>query len=154
MKKKITVRPITPPIRRAKENEIYITVESYIVRQERAEEEYGDWYTEESNSIKRITKAKPTTWDFYARDVSNKIFNAKKIYIVAVTYSSGDTFGRCEGKLDIYKIFSKKKEAEALADRINKEEKNFDVGPTDPYPEWIGYFESISHVEVLEFEYE
>lgn len=76
------------------------------------------------------------------------------IYAVVVSYSTGDTFGRCEGCLAIPIAFVDVKEANAIAKQIDQESKQGVDGDRfqDPtygfYKSWTGYFEHKNGVEV------
>jgi len=74
------------------------------------------------------------------------------IYAVMVHYSTGDTFGRCEGCIAIPIAFVDLNEANAVAKKIDQESKNSDDRFSDPtygfYKSWTGYFEHTDGVEV------
>jgi hypothetical protein len=76
------------------------------------------------------------------------------VYAILVHYSTGDTFGRTEGCIDIPIAFVSVEEANKVAKEINSFDKrsNTDDQLRDPkygfYKGWTGYFESMTGVEV------
>lgn len=67
----------------------------------------------------------------------------KNIYVVKVTYSTGNTFGHSCGNVTFPEIFTTAEEANTVATAINNKEYT-NCG------RWTGYFESLEGVEVLE----
>lgn len=126
-------------------------------------EKYGDW-SESSNIVYRSAKiskneyGEPIDWEAKVGDV---------VFLVHVTYGSGDSFGHSSGNSEIIEVLQTAEEAEALANLIEKnyaDHPNYffgKVGDKDnpnyiPYKgrhisttTWKGYFESLEGVHVI-----
>jgi hypothetical protein len=72
-------------------------------------------------------------------------FIGKQLYIVSVTYTTGDTFGTSYGHVAIKGVFTNQEEAENLCTSIND-------GTYKGYAEWDGYFESLESVKFESFQ--
>lgn len=124
-------------------------------------EEYGQWETNKETTIHSVslTKPKPKTSDIWSEKF-NVLFDTKVgdvVYVLYMTYSSGDSFGFSEGEHETIWLFKDK----SLAEAARKEYENcntyridivVDSGETLKLtnPAW-GYFENISSCDVLEF---
>lgn len=94
--------------------------------------------------------------------VEFEIIPDKVYYLVSVSYSTGDSFGRYEGQLDHIDLFQTNEAAEALAKLISanerpssKKSKSIIKYKTENGTEvecycgsWKGYFESFNGVDV------
>lgn len=146
-------KKLTPPVKDTR-NSLFVEIESMCVHSFRSDEPYGDWGSEHQCSVQKISRNKDLlkTWDFTEYKVPNDVYNSQNLYIVAVTYSSGDSFGRSSGNLAIAYITESPDEALKVKNDLLK-----DVNPSedDPktqcrgYAEWNGYFEHIESVDIV-----
>jgi hypothetical protein len=152
--KKINIHPLTKPNPEvpADGKTVYISTSENCVHSTQEDVKWGRWEKVYQCSVEYITKNKPNSWHFEAKVVPPEVYNAERVYLVCIFYSSGDSFGNSKGNLDVYKVLSNKEEAIALAKKIQEEGKDFQH-PKDEFPQWCGYFEKVERVELLESEY-
>lgn len=74
----------------------------------------------------------------------------KKVFVVLVEYSTGDSFGKTEGCGYIEGVYQTHEEAEMVKEAI---EDNTYCGPETWVP-WIGFFESLEAVSIKEMRVE
>lgn len=83
-------------------------------------------------------------------DVDADLKEGDSVFVVTVTYSTGDTFGHSTGNMEVEGIYTNAKEAKDIADLIENDTGDADNyrKAKDYYPVWSGYFESVSDVRV------
>lgn len=69
----------------------------------------------------------------------------KAVYVLVVTYQSGDTFGSSHGNWTVIGIYKQETKANKLLNQINKD-------TYQGYKPWDGYFERLESVEVIPME--
>lgn len=97
-------------------------------------QEYGGievYYSKDNACLGYITNTLEADFDVKPGDV---------VFVVVVQYSTGDTFGRSDGQIHIYKIFNKYDEAADVQSKILN-------GEISDYV-WTGYFEHLEDVYV------
>lgn len=155
--KKINIQPITKrEITAIPDGKtVYAVTSSTCTRDYQEDKEWGSWERTYNCKVLYITKNKPDSYrNVTALEVSQEVYNADKVYLVCVTYGTGDTFGHSTGNLDVYKVFADKEAAKELATRIIAEGNDFSYPKGEYAPTWTGYFENVDDVEVFETEYE
>jgi len=103
--------------------------------------EVGDWFL----------TAKPKEFHYDPVPVPDWDPEAKVIYAVVVHYSTGDTFGRIEGCIDLPIAFVSYEEAQRVAKELQADSKKDETFVDSKYgffKSWTGYFESLDGVEV------
>lgn len=86
-----------------------VSVKTYrrTVSYDRDPEPYGDWHEELDSGIDSVTlRSKSTRHDW---DLEEEVFDildgSTQCHVVAVFYSDGDSFGRCDGKMEVVWAF-------------------------------------------------
>lgn len=82
--------------------------------------------------------------------VSFKPVKGKKIWVVIVTYSDGDTFSTMHGLWTIQGVYLNEADAKRAYDKVLKEKDlspNFNAKPYVSEP-WKGYFASLESVDI------
>jgi len=90
-------------------------------------------------------------------DVEFEPVTGAEVFLVVVTYSSGDTFGSSSGKVSIVGCYEEESQADSIASDIRADDNNTDhfgdnkKGKKERftgYKPWTGYFEGLEGVEV------
>lgn len=136
------------------EKKLYVGYDIWRIRggQELSEETYSDKADEycdnklygvfkDKNSIK-----KAIMWEEFF--VPEEVYNGSTIFLIAIVYTTGDTFGISYGHLAIADWAATKKEAEEIMEKTEK--KSSYQNRIDGYS-WNGYFESIEEKYIEEF---
>lgn len=141
---------------------LYVSEICRSISQKFPEEEFGDWYAEYDNQITGVSTSKES-WREEEFDVPFEASVGDTVYVLYMTYSSGDSFGRSEGNSKIIWIFKDKSlayEAHAVYDTASNDTYNnsdtldvvIDNGQvlslSNPS---AGYFENMSSCTVEEF---
>ena len=117
--------------------------------------------TSESHYIRGIKVVDATKYSNL--EVGFKVVPNKTYYLLYAIYSTGDSFGHDDGRIAFIDMFESKKVADANAKRLEKHyraERGYgknrysvkltnSTGKSYAYcPPWMGYFESLSNIEV------
>lgn len=146
-------KKLTPPVEDTR-NALFVETESLCVHSFQSDEAYGDWGSEHQYSVQKISRNKDLLrkWDFTQYKVPKDVYESPNLYIVTVTYSSGDTFGSSSGLLAIAYITENPDEALKVRDNLNQ---GCNPSEDDPktqcggYARWDGYFEHIESVDIV-----
>ena len=121
----------------------------------REPEQYGSWeehYDSEVTNVRRITDDEDRP---YRSDVFAVPEGTEKVYVVYMIYSTGDSFGRSTGNIDIIHACADETAAHALAEKITKNADEYSIEFVDDFGRDIkisnrgaGYFERIDYVAV------
>lgn len=74
----------------------------------------------------------------------NDITKEKEVYIIAVIYSDGDTFGTYHGNVQIWSVHSSLEEAE---------KEMTDIPESKEWKAWEGYFSSLEEMKIVKLPY-
>jgi hypothetical protein len=123
----------------------------------------GHCETSTSLSVNCLCRESPETFGTDI-EVSPKVYNSEKAYLVVARYSTGDTFSRNRGEYAFIAVFPNSKEAGILKKEIEKhseeyyddkhQESSFESAMENPaygtklYCPWIGYFDRLEYVEI------
>lgn len=83
-------------------------------------------------------------WTKIVKEIKDE--NQKDFFVIAVIYSTGNTFGRSEGHISIVDICESLGDAEEIITQI-KDKKYNEKG----YNDWEGYFENLTDVYAEKF---
>lgn len=85
-------------------------------------------------------------WNTYSErlDVNFEPTAGKEVFVVVVTYQTGDTFGHSTGNVSIVDVFDSESSADKTARAIRK-------GTFGTYRDWQGYFEHLEDIEIHRF---
>lgn len=140
---------------------LYVKTKSYCYESHRSEEEYGDWYSNSDFSIKGVYANKPDGWDVESFDLPFECNIGDPVFVLWMTYSSGDSFGHSEGNGEVLWVFkdplialNAKRVWEKANDKDGHYEvefladNNLKVKMSNPA---AGYFENMSSLELESF---
>ena len=154
MKVRKEPKPLTPP-QEVKGKELYFEVSELCVHSESGEGAYADWSETYDCSLEKVSRNKEllNRLNFYAHRVPDEVYNANTVYVVVVTYNTGNSFGRAEGKLALAFVTENPDEAIAAKNAIeNNTYASFYTSPKwlagSGYTEWNGYFERVTSVDI------
>jgi len=165
-------KKLTPPPVDTR-NKLYFEIEESVQRDYHSGEQYGEWETIKNCQLTKISRNKDLLrkWNFTSHQVNEEVYNAQYLYVVVVTYSSGDSFGRSEGNLAIAFVTENSDEAIKCRDAILEQEeyenrysfrdksgkkpkwddafKDHPKSVCKGYSPWSGYFEHVSDVDIV-----
>lgn len=118
-------------------------------------EQFGDWYEHRNREYHDTAEIVKNGYGCDMFPGNEPVKAGGTIYVVIVTYSSGNTFGSSSGNCSEVWAFDNREQAKACAELIRE---NGSDGPFTQefqghqfYTSWVGYFESIEYVDVYEF---
>jgi hypothetical protein len=146
-------RKLTPP-KKDERQSIYVETKSTCTHDYHDGKRFGDWEKTYSNKVEKISRNKDllNKWNFEEYKVPDETYAASTLYLVVVTYSSGDSFGRSEGNTSVAYITENSGEALEIRDMINvgkkpsKDDQKYQHGG---YAPWDGHFERVSDVDIV-----
>ena len=119
-------------------------------------EQYGSWERRYDNAVTKVSRNSKLLhrYNFTACKVPDEVYNAPYVYIVVVTYNTGDSFGTSSGNIAIAFITENPGEALEAKDVIENGDGWTDKWCDHPksassYPRWQGYFESVESVDIV-----
>lgn len=137
---------------------ICVTYDEFCTHNEREGVEYGSWSEHYDSSVTgayRIGDDEKAPWDSETFVVPD---DATEVFVVYMIYSTGDSFGNADGKIDIMHCTSNEEAADALAKQVVENNESFSIKFTDDFGREIsidnrgaGYFEHIDHIGVERF---
>jgi len=151
MKKPKKLTP--PPVDNRKE--LHVEIKSSCVYDECEGVQFGSWEKKFDETVVKISRDYKilNRFVFSSYKVPDEVYNATYVYIVAVTYSSGDTFGSSSGNTAIAFITENPEEALKAKDAVecNWSKPEWSKHPKNvaQYPSWTGYFESVENVKIV-----
>ncbi len=157
----LTPRKISRPKRNPEleDNVLYIEKNEVCTKDYHSGEQWGEWERSYDISLVRCTRDKSEIVNDHSYEtfnVSAETYAAKKVFIVTVTYESGDTFGRSYGNNQIAFVTHDEALALDVKNAIEAEDGSWDKyqGNEDGcgYASWDGYFERLNCAEVYEEE--
>jgi len=104
-----------------------------------------EWSTRYDPELTAVYSEFPENFQFSYEKFSVD-FDSTEVYVLAVVYSSGDTFGNSSGNLAIVGIYETIEQAREI-------EKSILSNTFDPekYHPWGGYFERIEEIKIEKF---
>ena len=170
-------KTITKPVN-VNTKEIYVEESSKCISESRSDEPYGDWSRSYDDRVINISQNKDilNKWNFKTYKVPDIVYEAKNLYLVVVTYSTGNSFGRSDGHVETAFITEDPDEANDAATALWKQTeynqysrypslyeeeleklkptwdniwKNHPKATHPGYAPWDGYFERVDHVDVV-----
>jgi hypothetical protein len=111
-----------------------------------------------SDRVDRVSDRVEVRRGWYGNDTFDVEPNERGlVYAVIARYSTGDTFGRDDGRVQVMDVFDNNEEAAALTEALECSEHdkseavvNFELkhGGREYYLPWVGYFEHLENVDV------
>jgi hypothetical protein len=122
-------------------------------------ERYGDWEKSYDSSVTGVRVLREDEESGYSSETFLLPDDATTAYVVYMVYSTGDSFGRSSGEIDIIHCTASSDKAHALAKMVTENPNEYSIKFTDDFDREVsiynrgaGYFESIEYVEVLSFD--
>lgn len=125
-------------------------------------EEYGDWYQSYNFSVEGVSLTSRDRWNEETFEVDVDVKAGEPVFVLYMVYSTGDSFGRADGKGEVLWVFKDADTArEAL--RLWKEENDkrdpeYSVKFEDDSGRVVqlsnpgaGYFENVSYIDLETF---
>ena len=138
--------------------ELHIQYNSYCVDSKDADEPFGEWYSEYDFSIKGASLTASERYDNETFNVDSDVKAGDPVFVLYMTYSSGDSFGSSEGEGEVLWAFKDATLAAAARSAWKKggDEKaqsiEFEIDGGRKIklsnPAW-GYFENMSSVDLV-----
>lgn len=118
-------------------------------------EQYGDWREDYRFSITGAKVVDEKYKTSYEEDGFRIPAGCTQVYILYVTYDTGDSFGQAFGRGEVLHAFGSREVAQAALDALNANKNEFSVKVKDDFGREIfisnpgaGYFESIDDVDL------
>lgn len=135
--------------------ELHIEIISSCVYDECEGVQFGSWGKQFNETVTKVSRDCKflNRFSFSSYKVPDEVYNSTYVYIVVVTYSSGDTFGSSSGNTAIAFITENPDEALKAKDAAehdwSKPEWSEHPKNVSRYPTWTGYFERVENVEIV-----
>ena len=151
-----TPKKLTPPPVDTRK-ELFVEETSSCVRDYHEGVQFGEWEQQYDNDVTKVSRDSKllNRYNFTACKVPDEVYDASYVYIVVVTYSTGDTFGNSSGNLAIAFITENPEEAlkakeviETVTDGWTEEWCKHPKSVAS-YPRWQGYFERVESVNIV-----
>lgn len=134
---------------------VLVEYEERCTHSEREKVQFGSWSENYSSSITNVRRISDDEDRPYHSEVFTVPEGTEQVYVVYMIYSTGDSFGRSEGNIDIVHCTASEDAAHELADRITKNPDEYTIEFKDDFGRDIkisnrgaGYFEHIDYVAV------
>lgn len=151
MKKIKTPKKIEPP-KVDERLSLYIEIDQTCTRDEREDVEWGSWETHYDSSVTKVSRNKDllNKWNFESFSVPQSTYDAEYVYVVVVTYESGNTFGRSYGNVTVAFVTENPDDAVDAKEAIDKgwTDEWRDHPNSCGYAPWDGYFERVQSVNI------
>lgn len=86
-------------------SELYVDTYCRCVEDYHSGEQFGDWHAAYDFSINRVRKSKPPGYEYEKFSVEFDVVPGDQVFVLSMTYSDGDSFGRAEGKGEVLWVF-------------------------------------------------
>lgn len=139
---------------------VFITTTDRCISSHHSSEQFGDWHEDYNSSVDNVFKEKPVYNSGEEFPVDAEVGDA--VFIVYMTYSTGDTFGRSSGRGEVLWAFKDIEKAKALcktanaANNTNDLDNEYSLEFLDDDDEKrslsnpaYGYFEDMSDCEII-----
>lgn len=140
---------------------LYVNYNQVCVENQEAEEEYGDWYCAFRHYFNKVSLTPNINSEDDIDeefDVDYEVNIGDTVYVLYMEYSSGDSFGRSDGNIEIIWVFKSKELANSAKENYNAHQgasiidciTDSGVRMSLSNPAY-GYFENIENVDIKEF---
>ena len=125
---------------------------------EREPEQWGSWSESYDSSVTDAYQIGDDERAPYGSETFVVPDGASEVFVVYMIYSTGDSFGHADGKIDIIHCIASEEAADKLAKYITENPGEYSIKFTDDFDREIslynpgaGYFERINYVSVEKF---
>lgn len=134
---------------------ICVTYDEICTHRKSPKERYGDWSESYSSSVTGAYRIGDDAQAPYESETFLVPDDATEVFVVYMIYSTGDSFGNADGKIDIIHCTVSEEAADKLAKMITENPDEYTIKFTDDFDREIslynpgaGYFERISYVGI------
>lgn len=142
--------------------DLYVKYELNCLDNYHSGEQYGDWYAHYDFSVKGVSLSEPEAYGCYEKFGLKEVELGDVVYVLWMTYSSGDSFGSSTGNGEVLWVFKDVKlalRAKQLYEKINADDNcMFSIEMETEDGEKFkmsnpaaGYFENMGSIEVSTF---
>lgn len=142
--------------------ELFVQYDERCTHSEREPVEYGSWREEYDFRVKSVSLTSRDSWNEEKFGVRFEVTAGEPVFVLYMTYDTGDSFGRAYGKGEVIWVFKDANVAtEAMKrwkDENDKRDPDFSVDFLDEAGEWVkmsnpaaGYFENMGYLELSTF---
>ena len=143
--------------------EMFVQYTSNCTHSYREPVEYGDWNEEYDFTVQGATASSRGRWGGLAHDEEkfNLAFDAEvddTVYVLWMTYSTGDSFGHGSGYGEILWVFKDRVAANTALVRVRENSKEYSINFLDDSGQVVtfsnpgsGYFENVDSLTISEF---
>lgn len=137
--------------------QLFVDVSNEMTQGKRSKKPYGDWSETYEFKVKGVSLARDDYFSPELFEVPFEVLNGDKVFVLHMTYSSGDSFGTARGKGTVLAVFKDQKLAYDALDNLHKNEEEYDFFFVNEIGEKFkvhnvayGYFEHITSTSVDE----
>lgn len=137
---------------------VFVNASSEVLSQKHAKKQYGSWSSERSFHVDGVSVHKDAYFSPYKFELPYDVNVGDHLYVLFITYSSGDSFGTSQGNGSIVAVFKDQNLAFEAAKEIRKDEDVYkfsftmeDGSKQEFHNAAYGYFEHITTVSVQPF---
>jgi hypothetical protein len=140
---------------------LYVKTQSHCNSSYQEDKDYGDWHSDSSFSIEGVYASTPDGYNVELIDVPFDFKPGDAVFVLWMTYSSGDSFGHSEGNGEVLWVFKDAAvalAAKALWQKANDKDGHYavefiadsgmKVSLSNPA---AGYFENLSSLDLSAF---
>ena len=109
---------------------VYVQYREVCTSSFREDEEWGSWGEEYSFSVKGVSLTSNKDYDFHSEDkvpCLTEVAVGQEVFVLWISYTTGDSFGSASGKGEVLWVFSDKKTATDARKEVYRQEKNLDI---------------------------
>jgi hypothetical protein len=136
---------------------LYVEVDNQCTHNKRSKKPYGDWSATYEFEVKGVSLESNYYFTSEEFEVSFEAKEADIVYVLSLTYSSGDSFGTARGKGEVLMVFKSQTLAYDALRHVEANEQASEFEFLVDSGEKVkvsnvayGYFENISSVDVTE----
>lgn len=137
---------------------VCVTYDEFCTHSSRESGRWGSWSESYSSTVTDAYRVEDSDTVPYDSETFLIPDDATEVFVVYMIYSTGDSFGRAEGKIDIMHCTASEEAADRLARQVTENPDEYSIKFTDDFGREIsiynrgaGYFESIDHIGVDRF---
>lgn len=142
--------------------DLYVQYDEICTHSYRSPEQWGDWSESYDFRVKGVSLTSRNCYDEEKLGCLVDVKAGEPVFVLYMTYSTGDTFGRAEGKGEVIWVFKDPDLAMKAKSKFEEENNkrdpefsvefeadgNIDVRQSNPA---AGYFENVGYIDVETF---